>query len=164
VGLISVTESPTEPDAAIAYFDGQKYVQKGRTTDFAGTIVAFTYPPIMDELRTFDMAYRVMHDDGSYEIHLVYGVVLAPAQMAYSADPETSNPFQWGFTTLPSRIMGARPNTYVIIDNGDGTFTAIGPPGSIVMVDTGEFELVGWPRAFVIDQYTYRVSSSGMDG
>lgn len=45
-----------------------------------------------------------------------------------------------------------------IIDNGDGTFTAIGPDFMVAMVDADSFRITS-PSAIYLDDHTYRVSS-----
>lgn len=45
-----------------------------------------------------------------------------------------------------------------IVDNGDGTWTAIGPPEAIKMVSPTEFE-ISWPSAKPIDSGAYTISS-----
>jgi hypothetical protein len=45
-----------------------------------------------------------------------------------------------------------------IIDNGDGTWTAIGPDSAIVMLDPDTFEIT-WPSAVYIDADSYTISS-----
>jgi hypothetical protein len=45
-----------------------------------------------------------------------------------------------------------------IIDNGDGTWTAIGPDSAIEMLDSETFEIT-WPSAVYIDADTYTISS-----
>lgn len=45
-----------------------------------------------------------------------------------------------------------------IIDNGDGSWTAIGPDSVIVMLDATSFQIT-WPSAIYIDSETYRINS-----
>ena len=45
-----------------------------------------------------------------------------------------------------------------IVDHGDGTWTAIGPPEAIKMVSPTEFE-ISWPSAKPIDSVSYTISS-----
>ena len=45
-----------------------------------------------------------------------------------------------------------------IVDHGDGTWTAIGPPEAIKMVSPTEFE-ISWPSAKPIDSASYTISS-----
>ena len=45
-----------------------------------------------------------------------------------------------------------------VIDHGDGTWTAIGPPEAIKMVSPTEFE-ISWPSATPIDGASYTISS-----
>lgn len=45
-----------------------------------------------------------------------------------------------------------------VIDNGDGSFTVIGPDEAIVMIDPTTFEIT-WPSAIYIDAVSYNISS-----
>lgn len=45
-----------------------------------------------------------------------------------------------------------------VIDNGDGSFTVIGPDEAIVMLDPTTFEIT-WPSAVFIDAVSYKLSS-----
>lgn len=45
-----------------------------------------------------------------------------------------------------------------VIDNGDGTFTVIGPDEAIVMLDADSWEIT-WPSAVYIDAFSYTLSS-----
>jgi hypothetical protein len=45
-----------------------------------------------------------------------------------------------------------------IIDNGDGTWTAIGPPAYVYMTDYRTFEITS-PTAVYLDDHTYKISS-----
>lgn len=45
-----------------------------------------------------------------------------------------------------------------VIDNGDGTFTAIGPDSVIQMLDPTTFQIT-WPSALYIDAVSYQLSS-----
>jgi hypothetical protein len=45
-----------------------------------------------------------------------------------------------------------------IIDNGDGSWTAIGPASAIVMLDSTTFQIT-WPSAVYIDAESYTIRS-----
>lgn len=45
-----------------------------------------------------------------------------------------------------------------IIDNGDGTWTAVGPDSAIQMTDSTTFEIT-WPSAIMLDNISYTISS-----
>jgi len=45
-----------------------------------------------------------------------------------------------------------------VIDNGDGSFTVIGPDSAIEMIDPTTFQIT-WPSAVYIDSVSYRISS-----
>lgn len=48
--------------------------------------------------------------------------------------------------------------TLEVIDNGDGTFTVIGPDSAVQMLDDTIFQIT-WPTAIFIDDDTYNISS-----
>jgi hypothetical protein len=48
--------------------------------------------------------------------------------------------------------------TLRITDNGDGSWTAIGPSSAIVMLDSTTFQIT-WPSAIFIDATSYKISS-----
>lgn len=60
----------------------------------------------------------------------------------------------------PDDILGLFESsaTLQIIDNGDGTWTAIGPDTVITMLDSTTFQ-IDWPSAIFIDSTTYWISS-----
>lgn len=122
-GLISVTEASDQSQEA-KYFDGVRYLTRSPMIPFAGSISAYTYP---DELelyigtkdfftgqpnRLFDLAYSTNN-----ELHLVYGVLLAPSPRPFStiSDKIDPVPFQWNFTTLPQKIPGGKPTAHIVI-------------------------------------------------
>jgi len=45
-----------------------------------------------------------------------------------------------------------------VTDNGDGSFTVVGPDSAITMLDSTTFE-IDWPTAIFIDSNTYTISS-----
>ena len=61
---------------------------------------------------------------------------------------------------LPDEVMGIFETTSVlqIIDNGDGTWTAIGPDSAIIMLDAITFQIT-WPSAVYIDANKYSIHS-----
>ena len=46
----------------------------------------------------------------------------------------------------------------VVTDNGDGTYTAVGPDSAITMLDATTYQIT-WPTAIFIDANTYTISS-----
>lgn len=122
-GLTSVTETGDASEES-QYIDGQKYRNKVPDLDFAGTIVAFTYP---DEFLPYDgfngaasgqardlfgLSYRTLH-----EIHLVYNVLVQPSSNAYSTVNDNATPiaFSWNFTTLPVDIPGGKSSAHLVV-------------------------------------------------
>ena len=207
-GLITISEESSDSEVSFRHVDGVKVYQRRSSGHFSGTIEAVTYPESMNNdifghsLRTsFGLSYRVMRA-ASYEIHLVYNVLLSPSQ--YVHQQTEFEPFSWGFTTTPIAIPDAKPSAHLIIDssvayswtiaaleevlygtesvdshlptpsevfdifeenailriidNGDGTWTAIGPDSAIVMLDSTTFEIT-WPSANYIDADSYTIHS-----
>lgn len=122
-GLISVTETSDQTQDP-KYFDGSRYLTRSPTLPFAGIISAFTYPDELEDYiglkdfftgqptRLFDMVYSTNN-----ELHLVYGVRLAPSQHPYSTISDKVDPvaFQWNFTTLPQKIPGGKSTAHIVI-------------------------------------------------
>ena len=48
---------------------------------------------------------------------------------------------------------------FVVIDHGDGTWTAIGPDDSIQMINTSTFQIT-WPSVIFLSEDTYQISST----
>jgi hypothetical protein len=86
--------------------------------------------------------------------------------IAYSWTVEVLENILYGTDTesarlpLPEEIFEVFEENAIlqIIDNGDGTWTAIGPDSVITMLDSDTFQ-IAWPSAVYIDADTYTISS-----
>lgn len=141
-GLVSVTESPTESEAKPKYYDGQKYYNAPGDKEYAGTIVAYTYPDKFDELqgiesssnglfidqqdaKNFGLCYRTgmgndtKGEDYGYKLHLVYNAMVSASSNVYSTKTNTLDPlnFSWPFTTTPLNVLGKKASAHLIVDS-----------------------------------------------
>lgn len=112
-GLTSVKETPDDSGAQTRYVDGIKTQNRRRTSDFSGTIEAYSYPPSFDKSKPFGLSYRVQTKD-HYKIHLVYNVLASPSSMSYRY--EQADTFSWNFTTRALVIPDARLSAHLVID------------------------------------------------
>ena len=63
------------------------------------------------------------------------------------------------FPTVPELLdIFERNAILVVIDHGDGTWSAIGPDEAIKMLDADTFQ-ISWPSAVYLDENTYQISS-----
>lgn len=119
-GLISIEQTEEGAEDRVQYLDGTVYQKRRFGGHFAGTLKAYTYPDeFYDDvlLQTknvyFGMSYRVV-TGSTYQIHLVYNVLLLPIQQEHV--PDEPAPFQWEFTTSPVVLPDARRSAHLIID------------------------------------------------
>lgn len=84
-GLLSVTDTKTVESTKI-FLDGQVIRVFNRPGQLSGSIVAYTYPDILDNWygKAIGVAYRVNTNSG-YQIHVLYGVKIRPDDRAFSA-------------------------------------------------------------------------------
>jgi hypothetical protein len=127
-GLVSVQESPSDPNDVVRYLDGVKIQNRRKPGDFAGTIEAFTYPSSFEEVFTkrranrFGFSYRTQTSTGT-KIHLVYNALASPTDKTYRF--EEFDPFSWSFTTIPMPVPGAKPTAHLIIDSSKSNYATI---------------------------------------
>ena len=122
-GLVSVEETPTGSDHKPVYVDGRLVNQRRTREYFSGSIGAFTYPRSFQEdvltqrrPKSFGMSYRSGTGKNT-KIHLVYNVLVLPSSFNYEFDE--TQPFRWGFTTLPIPISGSLIGAHLVIDVGE---------------------------------------------
>jgi len=122
-GLTSIVQGG-DPEQESFYFDGTRYFSRSLNDTFSGTLSAFTYPDELEpfvglsgvagaQLRSaFSISYRT-----SAEWHIVYNMLLTPAQREYDTLTDQVNPLElsWDFTTHPVKIPGGRPTSHVVI-------------------------------------------------
>jgi len=88
------------------------------------------------------------------------------ADVAYSSALSDLEDVLYGSATtdpripLPAEILSIFEENSIlqIIDNGDGTWTAIGPSSAIIMLDSITFQ-IDWPSAVFIDANSYSIHS-----
>lgn len=142
VGLVSVTESPTNSKSKANYLDGVKYLNRVSSGEFAGTIEAYTYPdefakcdgtaPLGNGLFAthqrrypFGFSYRTLIGNDTeglehgYKIHLVYDATAEPSPHANQtlSDSDDAFNFSWNFTTRPPVVGGIRPTAHFVVDS-----------------------------------------------
>lgn len=141
-GLISVTESPVGGDPKAFYMDGIKYQNRAASEEFAGSLEAFTYPPqfgkcdgtlevqsglfaAQQRRQPFGLTYRtkigndIEGQNLGYKIHLLYNVLASPSERgnrSLQENVEAIN-FNWGLTTTPVAMQGAKPTSHFIVDS-----------------------------------------------
>lgn len=141
-GLISVTESPSGAEPSPLYADNIKYLTLMSVEEFAATIEAYTYPPEFGLLDgsvaaatgvligqqprgKFGLVYRTrMGDDidgdaAGYKLHLLYGLMAAPSEKAYSTvnDSPEAITFSWEVSSTPAAVTGQQPTSLITIDS-----------------------------------------------
>lgn len=119
-GLTTVGEAPINIDEQTRYVDGIKTRVRRPRGEFAGAIEAFTYPDelydnvlVQKRAQAFGLSYRISAGE-SFQIHLVYNVVLVPDSRTY--EQRETDIFRWNFTTLPLAVTGASMTAHLIID------------------------------------------------
>jgi hypothetical protein len=141
-GLTAVTEKPTGAEATPLYADNIKYLNLISNEDFAATIEAYMYPDEFAECdgsaeiatgvyagqqkrKTFALSYMtkvgndVDGDDHAYQIHIVYGCLAAPTEVAHNTigdSPEAAT-MSWEISTTPINVTGKKPTAHIIIDS-----------------------------------------------
>lgn len=120
-GLISVTEVVEDATSESRYIDGVKIQNRRRTGYFSGNIKAVSYPNSFYEnvitqkrIRGFDMSYRVLSNDDTYKIHLVYNVLISPEDFSHKQNE--NDLINLDFTTLPILVPGVKSSSHLIIE------------------------------------------------
>ena len=141
-GLLGVQESPSGGEAKPYYLDGNKYLNRAASEEFAGTIEAFTSPKefglcdgtasianglfIGEQPRQpFNFVYRTKlgNDiDGlslGYKLNIVYNALASPASKNHASinDSAEANKLSWSITTTPVFSMGHKASAHFTIDS-----------------------------------------------
>lgn len=141
-GLTGVTESPSGAEPSPLYANNTKYLNLMSTEEFGFSITAYTYPKEFAQCngecelvpgvtvgqqprKSFGFSYQSLigNDvDGSsygYKLHLVYGALAAPSEMAHSTvnDSPEATEMSWECTTTPVAIGDFKPTSHIIIDS-----------------------------------------------
>ena len=141
-GLTSVTESPSGAEPSPLYADNIKYLNLMSVEEFGFSIGAYTYPEEFGECngegelatgvkigqqkrKAFGMTYRSIigndtdGDAHGYKLHLVYGALAAPSEMAHNTvndSPEAAE-MSWECSTTPVAVSGFNPTSHIVIDS-----------------------------------------------
>lgn len=141
-GLTAVTESPSGAEPTPLYANNQKYLTLMSVEEFGFTIEAYTYPDEFAECngeksmiagvtvaqqkrKIFGLSYQsnigndVDGDSHGYKLHLVYGALAAPSEMAHNTindSPEAAT-MSWECSTTPVSVDGFDPTSHIIIDS-----------------------------------------------
>ena len=141
-GLTAVTESPSGAEPTPLYADNIKYLTLMSVEEFAFTIEAYMYPDEFAECngegtlakgviigqqkrKTFGLSYRsligndVDGDSHGYKLHLVYGALAAPSEMARSTvnDTPEASTMSWECSTTPVSVANFKPTAHIVIDS-----------------------------------------------
>lgn len=141
-GLTAVTESPSGAEPTPLYADNIKYLTLMSVEEFGFSIEAYMYP---DEFKkcngegslvtgvtigqqkrnAFGMSYKTIlgndvdGDAHGYKLHLVYGALAAPSEMAHNTvndSPEAAT-MSWECSTTPVSVNGFKPTSHLVIDS-----------------------------------------------
>lgn len=141
-GLTAVTESPSGAEPTPLYADNIKYLTLMSVEEFGFTIEAYMYPDEFAECngegsiatgvtvgqqkrKAFGLSYRsrigndVDGDTYGYKLHLVYGALAAPSEMARNTindSPEAAS-MSWECSTTPVAVANLRPTSHIVIDS-----------------------------------------------
>lgn len=141
-GLTAVTESPSGAEPTPLYADNIKYLNLMSVEEFGFTIEAYMYPDEFAECngegslvqgvtigqqkrKAFGMSYRTLigndvdGDSHGYKLHLIYGALAAPSEMARNTvndNPEAAT-MSWECSTTPVTVDKFKPTSHIIIDS-----------------------------------------------
>lgn len=141
-GLTAVTESSSGAEPTPLYADNIKYLNLMSVEEFGFTIEAYMYPDEFAECngeselaqgvtvgqqkrKAFGMSYRTLvgndvdGDSHGYKLHLIYGALAAPSEMARNTindNPEAAT-MSWECSTTPVTVDNFKPTSHIIIDS-----------------------------------------------
>lgn len=141
-GLTAITESPSGAEPTALYADNIKYLNLMSAEEFGFSIEAYTYPPEFAECngeaplatgvsitqqkrKQFGLSYKsligndVDGDSYGYKLHLVYGALAAPSEMAHNSvnDSPEATTMSWECSTTPVTVAGFKPTSHIVIDS-----------------------------------------------
>lgn len=141
-GLTAITESPSGAEPSPLYADNIKYLNLISAEEFGVTIEAYTYPdefglcdgsaePLdgvvfgQQNRKVFGLSYRtILGNDAEsnsygYKLHLIYGLLAAPSERAYSTvnDSPEAITFSWTASSTPVVATGYKPVSSIVIDS-----------------------------------------------
>lgn len=130
-GLVSVdTDAPIELEPA--YFGGVKVYDIANRKNLSGTITAFTYPEILEEIGEIipgayiggelpafsGFSYRENINDDHYKIHVIGNPKLTlgdVSRVTHNEDKEAEE-FEWNITAPKVLVDGLPPTSHLVID------------------------------------------------
>lgn len=141
-GLTAVTESPSGAEPTPLYADNIKYLTLTSVEEFGFSIEAYMYPDEFKQCNgegslvtgvtigqqkrnAFGMSYKTIlgndvdGDSHGYKLHLVYGALAAPSEMAHNTvndSPEAAT-MSWECSTTPVSVNGFKPTSHLVIDS-----------------------------------------------
>ena len=141
-GLTAVTESPSGAEPTPLYADNIKYLTLMSVEEFGFSIEAYMYPDEFKQCNgegslvtgvtigqqkrnAFGMSYKTIlgndvdGDAYGYKLHLVYGALAAPSEMAHNTvndSPEAAT-MSWECSTTPVAVNGFKPTSHLVIDS-----------------------------------------------
>lgn len=141
-GLTAVNESPSGAEPTPLYANNKKYLNLMSAEEFGFSITAYTYPDEFAECngeralakgamiaqqkrKAFGMTYQnilgndTVGDAYGYKLHLVYGALAAPSEMAHNTvndSPEAAE-MSWDCSTTPVAVEGFEPTAHIVIDS-----------------------------------------------
>lgn len=141
-GLTAVTESPSGAEPTPLYADNIKYLTLTSVEEFGFSIEAYMYPDEFKQCNgeeslvtgvtigqqkrnAFGMSYKTIlgndvdGDAHGYKLHLVYGALAAPSEMAHNTvndSPEAAT-MSWECSTTPVSVNGFKPTSHLVIDS-----------------------------------------------
>lgn len=141
-GLTAITESPSGAEASPLYADNIKYLNLMSAEEFGFSIEAYTYPDefgvcngegsitegvtvTQQKRKAFGLSYQsiigndVDGDSYGYKLHLVYGALAAPSEMAHNTvnDSPEATTMSWECSTTPVSVKGFQPTAHIVIDS-----------------------------------------------
>ena len=141
-GLVSITDSPEGAEPTDLYANNAKYATLLSAEKFGGTIEAYTFPDefkicdgtdqlitgvgiTMQTRQAFGLSYRTKVNseggglDVGYKLHLVYGCLASPSEMAHSTVNESPEAvmFSWEFSSNPLEVTRFAPTSKLVIDS-----------------------------------------------
>lgn len=118
----------------------------------------------MVEAQPFNWSFTtipVEAPEGLHGAHLIVDTAFAyPSTIADLEDILYGTEESLPRLPLPDEVLEIFEENSIlrVIDNGDGTFTVIGPDEAVVMLDADSWEIT-WPSAVYIDAFSYTLSS-----
>lgn len=141
-GLTAVTESPSGAEPTPLYADNIKYLTLTSVEEFGFSIEAYMYPDEFKQCNgegslvtgvtigqqkrnAFGMSYKTIlgndvdGDAHGYKLHLVYGALAAPSEMAHNTvnDSPEAPTMSWECSTTPVSVNGFKPTSHLVIDS-----------------------------------------------